>query len=272
MTCARSPLAHGGRGPAPDGVRTIQLEGPVGLLVLFSLLGSVGATSVSALLLLFPVAVRRRLVPALVSFATGSLLAAALLAMLPEALELAPARTVTGTLLAGLLLFFVLEKVVLWRHCHVPGCDTHAGAGPLLLVGDAVHNFADGLVIGAGFVVSPGLGVTAALAAIAHEVPQEVGDFAVLLDAGFSRARAFLWNTAAALTTLPGALLAWAGLADARGLVPHVLALSAASFLYVATADLIPGLHRRPGAGAAGLQLALMAAGVATIALLGHHH
>lgn len=236
-------------------------------IVTFSALGSVGAVAGAGALLLFPEPVRRGLVPALVSYATGTLLGAAFLGMLPAALSQAPARQVTATVLAGIVAFFVLEKLVLWRHCHDRDCAVHRGAAPLILFGDAFHNFVDGVVIAAAFLVSIPLGVVTALAVIAHEVPQEVGDFGILLDSGLPRGRAFVLNTLSASATLPGAVLAWYWLDVVRQAVPWMLAVSAASFIYIATADLIPGLHRQASPAASLQQLLLLAAGIGTIAL-----
>ncbi len=147
----------------------------------FSLLGSVGTVAGAALMLLFPDGIRRTLVPYLVSYAAGTLLGAAFLGMIPAGLAQAPATTIMATVLAGIVLFFVLEKFVLWRHGHESGDAVESRAGPLILIGDAFHNFVDGVVIAAAFLTSMPLGVAAALAVIAHEVPQEVGDFAILL-------------------------------------------------------------------------------------------
>ena len=163
------------------------MTGTLPWVVVFSLLGSVGGMTGAAVLLLFPEATRRGLLPSLLSYATGTLLAAAFLGMIPEGLAQAPALHVSVTVLAGIVAFFLLEKVVLWRHCHVTDCEVHGHAGPLILVGDGLHNFVDGLVIAATFVTSIPLGVAASLAVLAHEVPQEVGDFAILLDSGYSR-------------------------------------------------------------------------------------
>lgn len=232
----------------------------------FSILGSLAATALGGLLLLFPDGVRKGLVPCLVSYATGTLLGAAFLGMIPAGLKQAPPVAVTGTVLAGMVLFFMLEKMVLWRHCHETDCEVHGRAAPLILVGDAFHNFVDGVVIAAAFLTSVPLGIAAAFAVIAHEVPQEVGDFAILLDSGYGRLKAFLLNGLSAAATLPGALMAYFWLGETRGAVPYILALSAASFIYIATADLIPGLHRQATAAAGLRQLALLLAGIGTIA------
>jgi zinc and cadmium transporter len=241
--------------------------------LVFALAGSVGALAGAALLLAFPDAVRNRLVPCLVAYATGTLLGAAFLGMIPKALEGAEPLAVNGTLLAGIVAFFLLEKLVLWRHCHDSGCEIHARQGSrLILVGDAFHNFVDGVVIAAAFLVSIPMGVATALAVIAHEVPQELGDFAILLASGLKRLKAFSYNLLSSLATLPGVLLGWLWLDEMRAVIPFILAISAASFVYIAIADLVPSLHQRIGPSATLLQVALMLAGIATIAFfrLGH--
>ena len=233
----------------------------------FSILGSIGAVAGAAVLLFFPEGVRKRLVPWLISYATGTLLGAAFLGMIPAGINQAPAVEFTATVLAGMVLFFVLEKLVLWRHCHDSECEIHGRAGPLILIGDAFHNFVDGVVIAAAFLTSIPLGIAAAWAVIAHEVPQEIGDFAILLDNGYGRMKAFILNTLSAAATLPGAIIAYFWLGETREAVPYILALSAASFIYIAAADLIPGLHRQVTFASSLGQLALLLAGIATIAL-----
>jgi zinc and cadmium transporter len=237
------------------------------LAIVFSLLGSVGAMSGAALLLAFPDTVRNRLLPSLLAYATGTLLGAAFLGMLPKAMSQAPVFAVSATVLAGLIAFFLLEKLVLWRHCHDKACEVHSNqGGKLILVGDTFHNFVDGVVIAAAFLTSPVLGVATALAVIAHEIPQELGDFAILLHSGLSKSRAFSYNLLSSLATLPGTLIGWFWLAEVRQAIPYVLAVSAASFIYIAVADLVPGLHQQTGAKAAFKQVTLMLAGIATIA------
>lgn len=241
---------------------------PVCQALFFGLLGSVGAMSGAALLLLFPDATRQRLLPCLLSYATGTLLGAAFLGMLPKALEKTPPLAITGTVLAGIVTFFVLEKLVVWRHCHDPSCEVHGHqGGALILLGDSFHNFVDGVVIAAAFLTSPALGVATALAVIAHEIPQELGDFAILLASGLSKTRAFAYNLLSSLSTLPGVLVGWYWLAEVRHAIPFVLAISAASFIYIAVADLVPDLHHRTGAKAVAAQTLLILAGIATIAL-----
>jgi zinc and cadmium transporter len=236
-------------------------------IILFSVLGSVGAVLGAALVLIIPENVRKILVVNLISYATGTLLGAVFLGLVPKALA-AASSDLLAWLLFGLLFFFVLEKLVLWRHCHVPGCDVHASTGPLLLIGDAFHNFTDGVIIAGAFLLSMPLGVATGLAVISHEIPQELGDFAILLDSGYSRQQALFYNTVSALSTLPGALLAYYFLAPMLQVVPYILLMGAASFLYIALVDLTPYLHRRFGLADSLLQLALILAGIATIWLL----
>ncbi|MGD8673232.1 MAG: ZIP family metal transporter [Thiogranum sp.] len=242
----------------------------LGWVMLFSVLGSVGAVAGAALFLIFPEGIRKILVPCLVSYAAGTLLGAAFLGMIPASLKLAPAFAVTSTVLAGMMLFFVLEKFVLWRHCHDSACEVHGRAAPLILIGDAFHNFVDGVVIAAAFLTSIPLGVAASLAVIAHEIPQEVGDFAILLDNGYERTKAIVLNGLSAAATLPGAVMAYFWLGETRAAVPYILAISAASFIYIAAADLIPGLHRQVAAAASVRQLVLLLAGIGTIAIFHH--
>lgn len=241
-------------------------------IVVFSVLGSLGAIGGAGLILLVPAGIRGRLVPVLVSYATGTLLGAAFLGMIPAGLESAPVTPVTATVLGGMVLFFTLEKLVLWRHCHAEHCEVHSQAAPLILIGDSFHNFVDGVVIAAAFLTSIPLGVTASLAVIAHEVPQEVGDFAILLDGGYGRTKAMVLNGLSAAATLPGAVAAYFWLAETHRLVPYVLALSASSFIYIATADLIPGLHRQTTLAESLKQLVLLLAGIGTIALFHFRH
>jgi zinc and cadmium transporter len=238
-------------------------------IVGFAGLVSVGGVGLSALVLAVPARLRQRLVPLLLSYATGTLLAAALVGLLPAALASADPRAVLTTTLGGLLIFFVLERLAIGRHCHAgTACDAHAPVGILILVGDALHNFVDGVVIAAAFAAGVPLGVATGLAVAAHELPQEVGDFAILLSAGYSRGSALGWNLVSGATTLAGAILAYAILEPLAGAIPYVLALAAASFLYIGLADLVPGLHGRPGARAGIRDLLLMFAGVATVVLV----
>jgi zinc and cadmium transporter len=230
-----------------------------------SMLGGLGGLVVASGILLFNDSARARLIPWLVSYAVGALLGVSLLALLPETLEALPASNVFATLLAGILLFFVLEKLVLWRHCHTHDCEVHDGSVFPVVVGDAFHNFVDGAVITAAVMTSLPLGLTTAVAVAAHEIPQEVGDFAILLNAGYSRARALLLNAMSAIASAIGAVAAFFALDVLPQMLPYFLVLASASFLYVAMADLIPGLHRGRTDASSMRQILLIAAGVATM-------
>jgi zinc and cadmium transporter len=229
-----------------------------------SILGGLGGLLVASGILLFTDARRAQLVPWLVSYAVGALLGVSMLEILPEALEQLAAPRVFGTLLIGILLFFVLEKLVLWRHCHTHDCEVHDASVFPVLIGDSFHNFIDGAVIAAAVMTSVPLGVSTALAVTAHEIPQEVGDFAILLHAGYSRRRALLLNVLSGLASALGALVALFAVKMVPLILPYCLSLAAASFLYVAMADLIPGLHRGRTDAHSMRQILLIGAGVAT--------
>ncbi len=234
-----------------------------------SLLGSCGGLLVASTLVSFPSHVRDRLVPWLVSYAVGALLGVALMELLPEAITLTSARRVFGTLLAGILFFFVLEKFLLWRHCHSDSCEVHGSSATMVLIGGAVHNFIDGAMIGAALVTSVTLGVSAAVAVAAHEVPHEIGDFAVLLHAGYSRRRALALNILCGLASAVGAAGAVLLVDVVPDLLPYMLALASASFLYVALSDLVPDLHSHGPTGAIAIrQVLLVGLGMATVLLL----
>ena len=234
-----------------------------------SLLGSFGGLLVASSLLLFTDRVRTRLVPWLVSYAVGALLGVALLALLPQALEtMSPVQTF-ATLLVGILLFFVLEKLVLLRHCHTDECHVHGATAPLVLLGDAFHNFIDGATVCAAVLTSVPLGVNTAIAVAAHEIPQEVGDVAILLAAGYSRQRALMLNVLSGASGIAGALVAYAAVGFLPGIRPIILALSSASLLYIAMSDLIPDLHRGQVDRSAVRQVLLIIAGVLTVAVFG---
>ena len=233
-----------------------------------SVVGGLGGLLVASGLLLVRDSTRSALVPWLVSYAVGALLGASMLAILPQTFDQLPPTHVLGTLLAGILLFFVLEKLVLWRHCHTHDCEVHDGSVVPVLVGDAFHNFVDGAVIAAAVMTSVPLGISTAVAVAAHEIPQELGDFAILLHSGYSRSRAMLLNVLSAGASAVGAVAAFAAFDFVPLMLPYFLALAAASFLYVAMADLIPGLHRGRTDASSLRQIILIAAGIATMLVL----
>jgi len=232
-----------------------------------SLVGSCGGLVVASSLVFFPLRTRTLLVPWLVSYAVGALLGVALLLLLPEALADLPAPAVFSTLLAGILAFFVLEKLVLLRHCHADDCHVHGAAAPLVFVGDAFHNFLDGAIICTAVLTSVPLGINTAIAVAAHEIPQEVGDVAVLLAAGYSRGRALMLNVVTGVAGILGSLVAFAAVEVVPGVRPYVLAISSASLLYIAMSDLIPDLHRGDIDANGARQVVLIAAGILTVVL-----
>jgi len=233
-----------------------------------SLLGGFGGLVVASSLLLLSQSVRNRLVPWLVSYAVGALLGVALLELLPQALGSLDAKAVLLTLLVGILSFFVLEKLAIWRHCHTHQCDVHGSSAPLVLFGDAAHNFLDGAVIAAAALTSVPLAISTAIAVLAHEIPHEVGDLAILLHAGYSRGKALAANAMAAGAGVLGAVTALLFLDFVPRLEPYFLALATSSFLYVAMSDLIPDLHRGTFDDNPIRQVLLVSAGIATVMVL----
>jgi zinc and cadmium transporter len=211
----------------------------------------------------------------MVAFAAGTMLAAALLDILPEAFNLAAGReqSLFATVLAALVVFYLLERAALWRHAHHDP-SAHAapsqGAAWAVLLGDGVHNFVDGVLLAAAFLADPWIGITTTLAVVAHEVPQELGDFVLLLSAGWSKRKALLANGASSLTSVLGGVIGWYALDGAREALPYALAVAAGSFLYIAVADLMPLLHQRRRIDGFLPQSALMAAGLVSIPLVGH--
>lgn len=227
-----------------------------------SLAGGFLSLAVAALLTL---GLPRRWLARMVSFSAGVLLATALLDLLPEALDRGLTHdALFSILLASLLGFFALEKLTLWRHGHED--DAVAGAAPMILIGDGVHNLTDGAVLAAAFLADPRLGWVTALAIIAHEIPHEAGAFALLLAAGWSKAKAFAWNGISGLTSVVGGLIGYFWLDGTRAWIPAVLTVAAASFFYIAVSDLMPWLRREHGAFA--WHTGAMAAGIAVVPAL----
>jgi zinc and cadmium transporter len=263
-------------------------------IMLCAALGGIASAAFAVVFLWIPEQRAARLLPHLVSFATGALLGAALLALLPEAIEgagVSGAYRIGCTLVTGLGVFFVIEKLVLWWHARAGngeaggGSDdghAHAGhghgrtvhdqareraSGMLVLVGDSIHNALDGVLIAAAFLTNVPLGLVTTMAVAAHEIPHRVGDFAILVHAGFSRSRALLLNLATGLAAMIGAVAAYYGLGKALYVLPYALAFAAAGFLYIAVAGLIPGLHRRADPLTSASQVIFIAAGIGVIAV-----
>lgn len=231
-------------------------------------------------------------VSTLVSFAIGALLGAAFINTLPEALSLTEdSRSITLIVLLGILVFFILEKLVLWRHCHLDECEAHdinqnsimkntqhdhGRSGIMITLGDIFHNFVDGVLIAAAFMVDIQTGIVTSIAIIAHEIPQEAGDFIILLNSGYSRTQALLLNLFASAATLVGGVLAYFMLNQLNYLIVPMLGIATASMIYVAMADLIPSLHKRPAISATLQQVVLILMGIGSIwfieVLFSHHH
>ncbi|NOT15876.1 MAG: ZIP family metal transporter [Methylotenera sp.] len=279
-------------------------------IILSSFAGGVLSVSLAAM---FALNLRIAWVPMLVSYAIGAMLGAVFLEILPHAFHEANSiEGVSATILLGLLLFFVLEKLVIWRHCHGQHCEVHAmhteqncpehtsvkpstqyravkihspsimhhhphhahhlhdsgRSGMMIMIGDTFHNFVDGILIAAAFLLDVKLGMVTALAIISHEIPQEVGDFLILLHSGYSKKQAFIFNIVSSLATLLGGLLAYFALQFLMSWVPYILSLAAASMLYVAVADLIPSLHKRTELKATVSQVLLISLGVFTVGIM----
>jgi len=204
----------------------------------------------------------------LVSLAVGALLGDAFIHLLPESFESLPSLLVSLLVIAGLLLFFVLEKFLRWRHCHQPECHQHLHVPRLSLIGDFVHNFIDGTLIAASFLVDYSLGLTTSLAVLLHEIPQEIGDFGILIHHGFSRSRAILFNFLSSLSCFLGVILVLL-FGPSLALQHYLLPITAGGFIYLAASDLIPELHRhQQSPGQSFLQLVFILLGVSLMALL----
>ena len=217
------------------------------MIIMFTLLGSICSVGLASLLLLVKAGRMRFVIGGLIPYAIGTLLGAAFFGMIPHALQGLPSTAVFPAILFGIILFYMLEKFALWRHCHEQPCDIHSRGGTMILIGDSLHNFVDGVAIAAAFAASVPLGIVTSVAVIAHEVPQEVGDFAILLESGYSRPRALLFNALSSLVALPSAIMTYYLLPVVQWLVPYLLSVSAASFIYIALADLVPGRRATGG-------------------------
>lgn len=246
-------------------------------IIAVTLLGGVLSVVIASLFAIYAKAAQ---VPTLISYAVGALLGAVFIEVLPHAFESASSvESMAATILGGILLFFVLEKLVLWRHCHVEQCEAHdppaqvthdhGRSGLMILIGDTFHNFVDGILVAAAFLTSTELGVVTALAIIAHEIPQEVGDFLILLHSGYTKRAALLLNLLSSAAMVVGGVIAYFALQTMQEWIPPLLGLAAASMLYVSVADLIPGLHRRPEIKDTVQQVLLIGLGIGTIWLVG---
>ncbi|MDB5936649.1 MAG: family metal transporter [Massilia sp.] len=252
----------------------------ISILLATTIAGVVSITAAAV----FSFALLSKVVERMVSLSAGIMLSTSLLHALPEAFESkADPRSLFATLLAGLLCFFMLEKLAILRHSHhhegdghhhAHGHDKHeAGrAGWMILIGDGMHNFTDGILIAAAFLANPELGIVTGLAIIAHEIPQEIGDFIVLLNAGFTRTRAYVFNLVCSLLAVAGGLLGYFTLDRASGLIPYVLVFAASGFIYIAVSDLMPQMQRRATVRESVPQVLLIGLGVVIVLFLTAGH
>ncbi|MFX1363335.1 MAG: ZIP family metal transporter [Promethearchaeota archaeon] len=221
---------------------------------------------------------QKTIIPILISFATGVLLTVAFLGLIPEAVEeVGEPHLIMPYILGGILFFFIMEKIVIWRNCRNNTCEIHSQAsGPIILVGDSFHNFTDGIVIAAAFLSGLNLGLVAGFTIIIHEIAQETGDFGVLLHSGYSRKKAFIYNIISSSTTIPASIISYFILDSIEFVVPFLLAISAASFIYIALSDLTPDLHQHTDLKYIIRQLLVLVLGIITMVLLlslgGHEH
>jgi zinc and cadmium transporter len=261
-------------------------------IILFTAIGGILSVLAASVFLLLPERHRQSVLPHGISFAIGALLTGAFCGLIPHAFEEVAAEDMSmlsATILAGILLFFVLEKLLIWRHCHTETCEAHGEeshadhthghdhghshrtepghrpAGVFIILGDSIHNFVDGVLIAAAFLTDVQLGIVTSLAVAAHEIPQEVGDFAILLHSGYTRSKALLYNILASLSTVVGGVLAYFSLGDLHHILPYFLTLAASSFIYIAVADLIPSLHQKTDIKTSLQQIGFILAGVVLI-------
>ncbi len=240
-------------------------------MTLLWILGSTFAVSLISLIGVFTFMIKenllRKVLFYLVGFSAGALIGGAFLHILPEVLEETPSMTVFAFLICGIVLFFMMERYFYWRHCHEKGaCPVHSFTY-LNLVGDAFHNFLDGMIIAASFVASPQVGMITTLAVIFHEIPQELGDYGVLVYGGFSKTKALVCNFASALAAIAGALIGYFLADSSKQFIPVILSLTAGGFIYIATSDLIPEIHKESDIRKSTLAFVAFLSGIAFMAL-----
>jgi zinc and cadmium transporter len=241
------------------------------ILALFA--ASIGSVLLSGSLLLLSNKWLSKISEYLLNIAGGTLLGSALIGLIPEAAETLALETVMIWLLIGILMFFALEKIILWRTCHDENCErqNHAAA-PMIIIGDAFHNAIDGVVIAASFLTSVELGLFVTLSVILHEIPQELGDFGILIKGGYSRRKAMFYNLLSGSTSLISGILAYYLLDMMQSIIPYVITIAAAGFLYISLADLIPEMHKESKPRVSIIQFLLIIAGIAIVLLSAHEH
>lgn len=263
-------------------------------IILFTAIGGILSVLAASLFLFLPERQQQSILPHGISFAVGALLAGAFTGLIPHAFEEVSNHEIANlslTILIGILTFFILEKLLVWRHCHTHSCEAHGedaaheqtnhhqakpsqhskhhnSAGVFIILGDSIHNFVDGVLITAAFMSDIQLGIVTSLAVATHEIPQEVGDFAILLHSGYSRKKALLFNILSSLATVVGGILAYFSFSSLHTILPYFLALAASSFIYIAVADLIPSLHQKTDKKTSLQQIGFILAGVTLIMLM----
>ncbi|HLC68878.1 MAG TPA: ZIP family metal transporter [Candidatus Bilamarchaeaceae archaeon] len=242
-------------------------------MVLAWILGATLLVSLVSFTGIFILSLKHRMVEtvlfAMVAFAAGTLLGAAFLDLLPEASELIEPATVLQIALVGIVVFFLIEKIIHWHHYHY---GSHwlreKPLAYLNLIGDGIHNFFDGAAIAASFLIAPELGITTTLVVLLHEIPQEVGDFSLLLYSGFSRAKALLFNFLSGLLAVIGALGFYYFSSAIENLEAIGLAFTGGMFIYIAAADLFPEFQKEKGMNKSLLQFFLLALGILMIGFI----
>ncbi len=245
-------------------------------IIVFSAIASVGSIFAASASLMIKQEKRARYIPWLVAYATGTLLASATVGLLPEAIEkgtISEIEPLFLTFLIAILGYFVLEKAIIWHHCHDQECEERKKTGAMILIGDGVHNAVDGILIAASFLSSVTLGIAASLPVIIHEIAQEVGDFAILIDSGYPRKKALLANLVSSLSMIVAAVIAYFALEAMQSLEPYIIIISAASFIYIALADLFPELHHhKRDSKLIFMQFVFIVIGVATVIVILSFH
>ncbi len=235
--------------------------------------GSVGSVALAGLLLLLRNERLQKISTWLSYLAGGTLLGAAFIGMIPNAVKLLDVNIVLYFVLGGIMFFFLLEKIILWRTCGNKDCERHLhAAAPMILLGDAFHNAIDGVVIAASFLTSPELGIFATLSVIFHEIPQELGDFGILIRSGLSRKKAMFYNSLSGSSAIVTGILAYFFMQQMKTFIPYALAFSASSFLYIAMAELIPEMHKKTKVLESVIQFLLIIAGIFIIFFIKHIH
>lgn len=241
------------------------------LIALF--LASIGSVLLAGMILVLPKNSLEKVSNYLMYIAGGSLLGVTFMGVLPEAIEQMPYKQVFLYVLGGIIVFFIIEKIILWRICVDQKCERHMhAAAPMITIGDAFHNAVDGVAIASSFSISVEFGILATISIMMHEVPQELGDFGVLIRSGWPKRKALFYNVLSSVSAIVVGVIAYFSMTLIKNLIPISLAFSAASFLYIALADLIPEMHRETKIKNSAIQLVFVLIGILLIFVFEHHH